>query len=171
METDFLAFIDKAKANNKPIAYYTNREDSDVFSVGEIIAYDEDYILTSEISPQGTFDGYSLQKIETIYRMDIDDSYVNQIYFQYKKDEKEQLAIDDLTSNKSLLDSIVGYLKIRSDLVSFSLNKIRETDFCGRIMECTDVFLIIQIIDENKPSGETIIKKDSIFSIFWGNCD
>ena len=103
--------------------------------------------------------------------MDIDDSYVNQIYFQYKKDEKEQLAIDDLTSNKSLLDSIVGYLKIRSDLVSFSLNKIRETDFCGRIMECTDVFLIIQIIDENKPSGETIIKKDSIFSIFWGNCD
>ena len=77
METDLLTFIDKAKANNKPIAYYTNREDSDVFSVGEVIAYDEDYMLTSEISPQGTFDGYSLQRIEAIYRMDTDDSYVN----------------------------------------------------------------------------------------------
>lgn len=171
METDLLTFIDKAKANNKPIAYYTNREDSDVFSVGEVIAYDEDYMLTSEISPQGTFDGYSLQRIEAIYRMDTDDSYVNQIYFQYKKDKKVQLAIDDIISNKSLLDAIVEYLKIHSDLVSFGLNKIRETDFCGKVTECTDEFLIIQIINENKPSGETIIKKDSVFSIWWGNLD
>lgn len=90
-----------------PVAIYTNRNNYDRFTVGNIIAVTAEYTLAKNINPHGEFDGYSLINTSTIYRLESDSKYLRKIrkLYDYKKgDDRFNISLDG-----NLLINILQY--------------------------------------------------------------
>ena len=57
-----LEILEKSKKKNKIIFIYSNKFETNKFSVGYIIEMDETYYIIARISPYGEYDGYELGK-------------------------------------------------------------------------------------------------------------
>lgn len=163
MKTMINKAIATAFEKNKFLAYYANIHDSEHFSVGKVIAYDEAFLLTAEISPEGAPEGYSLQRIDNIYRVDIDDSYTKGL-------TDIDLITDIVTDfiKDDLLNDTLEYLKRNGIVASISLNPMRETDLDTVIKAYDDTCVLGDMLDESGlADGKSIVRRENIISIFW----
>ena len=54
---------------------YANAEDTSKFMYGRIVAFDGEFFAASLVSPDGAFDGITVQDAESVIRIELDGGY------------------------------------------------------------------------------------------------
>ncbi len=146
------------------IAIYTNRSYYDKFSVGYILAVTEENILIQSLSPRGEFDGYSVIKTDSVYRLETDEMYLDKIrrLLALKGYNNEFPAID---TNGDILINIINYAIGNKQIVTICIDE-DASDIIGYIVDFTgDKVKVLQVSEYGQNNGETIFPLQEIIKI------
>lgn len=71
----FKDILEKSRNEKEILSLYTNKEDTERFSVGYILGLCEKYCIIALISPSGLYDGYRVIDINEIYKIEYGGDY------------------------------------------------------------------------------------------------
>ncbi len=124
-------------------AFYTNRDESDKFSVGYVYALETDTIIIINIGIHGEFDGFTLERIEDIFKIETDTLYLRKIKMLLDCDVQSQ----NLEITGELLEDILKYAKNNNHIVMI---RIEGTDdsIVGFVLKISDTIISVKQINE-----------------------
>jgi hypothetical protein len=149
--------------NSKVASFYLNKEDNQVHLTGFIACYNESEILIAHITQRGEYDGYILNRIDSIYRIDYDGEYEKKIESLYKL--KKQTHSEITCDEDGILFHLLAFAKENDFLISLELNNDKLT---GLVYEYNDSICLNTINDNGIKSGVTIMNIDEIVTF---SCD
>lgn len=152
--------IDEAKI----ISIYSNKENTNVFYAGRLIAFDDKYVLIQSLNPAGKDDGLLCLNKENVYRIDYDGEYEKHLK-EVSKFEKYDLSV-----NGNILLCLIQYSQEKKYMVEFEIYNNEDSYNTGYIKEINNDFVVIQVVnEEGLIDGESNILIDSI-SLLGSNC-
>lgn len=155
--------IEKCFEEHKVASFYFDKEDNCVHLTGIVHQHNEDELLIAHITPRGEYDGFILNKIGNLYRIDYEGEYENKIQRLYQL--KAQAHPTVVCNEDGILFSLLKFARENQRLVSLELN----TDKVTGIVKKYDNFVQLQVINENGiKNGRCIIAIDEIVTI---SCD
>ncbi|WP_347924809.1 hypothetical protein [Pontimicrobium sp. SW4] len=148
MENNLLKKIfSDSKKQKTFISIYSNEEDTDVFSIGIICNFDDDFVLIKKVSPEGNFDGFSILLIEDIYSIEYGDKYLKKMQLSIKEDIINiSDDIQDLLLSNFRFDDLLKLCSKKRFLVS--INSVYNRNFIGYIEDFDGENVIINNVDE-----------------------
>lgn len=156
--------IKTIKENKEIAAYYTNDSHTDKFLVGYLIEFNDDYFILAHISPQGTYDGFLLKEINSIYRVETKNLYLNKILTLAKYYNTTHEKID--FENKNLVLEFLLFAKKQNYVVSLELLNSNNLDSVGYIERLEkDYCEIKQLDDYGQLDGFSLIYYSDIVDI------
>ena len=151
-------------------AIYTNKNDYDKFSVGYILSVAEDSFLTKHLSTRGEFDGYSVRKVDDVYRVETNGLYLHKIEQLYKQ-KINQVEIPAIDTNGNLLLNAITYA-INNNFITIICIDESANDIVGYIESFDNYNIkVLQISEYGQKNGETIFSVDEIIKICINDTD
>ena len=147
----------KNKDNHRIVSVW-DEENSDRFSVGRIVASDEDYTVMETLTVDGNTNGLYMTCTESIFCIKENDRYTQSVKKLFEKRERA-FEVFDLRSGTPL-KVFLNYSKEKNRLISVKL--CNEETITGRIIEIFDDSILIKAFDENGYDGEAEISTNSI---------
>lgn len=165
--------LERIKLQNKTVSLYGNTANTSSFIFGSVISVSESQVLLYLISPSGDFDGFLLESIDNIYRVEIDDQYSEKMH-KLVKSESLFSYPDKLLSNTpaDLTMRMLQYVNQEEKVVSIELLNSGIVDVTGLVQEISKDMCQIQQIDEfGNADGITYIYLQDITQISTDSSD
>ena len=161
----FKNILNKSRNENLYLSIYTNKENTNTFSMGIACNHDDDFILLKKVSPEGNYDGFSIILLEDVYCVEFEDIYLKKVQLVIKEDIiKLQSDVQAHLSNNFRFDDAIDLFIKQQYLVSIDL--IYDRGFIGYIKEFDGENIIINNVDDNHNSeGFSIFKVSEIEKI------
>ena len=163
---DILAEIKEAK---ELCEVYTNEECTTKFSVGYVLAFDDDYVVLKMYDPNGHYDGIGCFSTDSIYEIDTDSNYLKALeklikhYVEYGECRID--AIDNI-------DKILSLIKTENRICEIGLCNSHNADVVGFIKKLSNMTIAIDRIDEHgKKSGHANVLRDAIDFLSFDSAD
>lgn len=149
--------------NRKIGSFYFNKEDNCMHLTGFVHCYNDREIIIEHITPRGEYDGFILNKMENLYRVDYEGDYEKKIHNLYKlKNQKHPIMPCDVGS---LIGSLLKFACERERVVTLEL----ENDSITGIIDEYGDYIKLQILNENgEKNGNSIIDIDEVVTF---SCD
>lgn len=142
-----IKILKESMIENKVISIYTNKRNTNLFSVGIVVKYDEDEVVLKSIDYYGEYDGYIARKIDTIFNIDIDTKYNTTLYKLYtlKKQKHSKIKF-----NESCKDSIYKELieNAMNNNLFVSIKEKNKKEYTAKIEKMEKHTLYLNIINE-----------------------
>lgn len=150
--------LNKSKEDQSFISVYSNKDNTDLFSIGIVCDFDDDFLLIKKVNPEGYFDGFSIQLMQDVFSIEIDDSYLSKMKSFVKDDimnlEKET---QKLLEGNFRFDEVTESLLDKRILVS--INSIYDIGYVGYISDFDGENILLKNIDEyNNEDGYSLFK-------------
>lgn len=160
----FLEQLEQAEESSHMISIYSDKKNTDSFSVGFISACnEEDYILKS-ISPRGGYDGYCLRKTGYIFKIEFDGPYERKIQtlVMHKRVRHEEFDF----GYEDLIKSILEFALQKQYAVAIELLDSGYFDCIGFITSIEDEYCMIFKLDKyGGQNGAAVIELSDITKI------
>lgn len=154
-----------SKSKQILLEIYRDLENTDKFSVGYIIDYNDNEVLLALIDPTGNYDGYCVYRSEDIFKVSKDTKYINMFNIIDGRIDKSNIKI----LNNNLIYTLLQYAKRNKYIVSIEIENSGYMDTIGYVTNVDNNISQIQNINEyGEPDGIDFI---SISSISCINCD
>ena len=141
---------------------YTNRENTDSFSVGYVLSIDNDYAIFQLYDPDGLFDGFRVMTIESIYTLKTNTNY---LYKLQKKMVEVELS-KDFSYNDNLLINFLNHVQQTNELCQISVCDSDYYDSVGFVKSIfEDKLFVNQINPKGKSDGEAYIMLPCVTSV------
>lgn len=149
--------------NNKVASFYFDKENNEKHLTGYICYYNESEFLVAHITPRGEYDGFILNKIDNVYRIDYDSEYEFKIQKLYKL--KEQSHPEIRFNEEEILYTLLDFAFKNNHLVTVELQNDQVT---GEVNRYDDYICLNVVNDYGKDDGISIIEIDEIITF---SCD
>lgn len=149
--------IEHCFESEKIVSLYCDAQNTESHYTGYINAYNQNEIVISHITANGSYDGYILRRIDDIYRIDYDGSYERKIDKLYRLRKQKH---DRIPSSKELFFSIVNYAKENRLILSFYFEGSYIT---GLILNYNNDSVLVNCInDDGQCNGVSSVLIDNI---------
>ena len=140
---------------------YANAEDTSKFMYGRIVAFDGEFFAASLVSPDGAFDGITVQDAESVVRIELDGGYSARM---------KQLMAGVYTED--VRGSALEAAKKAGCIVSIELLGSGVSDVIG-IVEDIDggMYRIAQVNEDGSGDGISYISLDAITELGFASAD
>ena len=148
---------------------YANAEDTSKFMYGRIVAFDGEFFAASLVSPDGAFDGITVQDAESVIRIELDGGYsarMKKLMAGVYAEEKFDISCEDVRG------SALEAAKKAGCIVSIELLGSGISDVIG-IVEDTDggMYRIAQVNEDGSDDGISYISRDAITELGFASAD
>lgn len=155
--------INVCMEKQKLASFYFNKEDNCAHLTGFIHAYNDNELLIAHITPRGEYDGFVLNKMTNLYRVDYDGNYEKKIQQLYKLKKQSHPIVQ---CNKD--EIFVSLLKFACENEYLITLELENDSVTGYVDEYED-FISLQVLDENGgKNGKCIIDIDEVVTF---SCD
>ena len=145
----------------RPVSLYTNRENTETFHYGIILAVNESEVAINQISPNGDDDGISVFSVEKVYRIEFGGQYEKKMKVLCDRKQIPERRVE--INGKSILLSVLQYAFQTKQIISLSLVDSGCEDVVGIPIGVQDGEWKIQSIDEyGFLDGISYVKEDSM---------
>ncbi len=137
-----------AKNNKDIVSIYSNYEDTEKFSVGRVLAVNDDDTVLYAYSPYGRYDGYLLKKTDSIFLIETGGSYLEKIAILSDKncdDFKKEIRKFE---SSDLVNELLNFAQENSLIVSIELLDSGITDVQGFVDKSENESVIINAVDD-----------------------
>ncbi len=151
---------EKAMNDKSLVSIYTDRNETDSFLVGFVLASSEQFILIQSVSSDGLNDGLELCETKEIYRVDINGKYESKIMKLWKNANQEVVykVPQDIT-----LASFAAYTQENNYMVSIETCNSELHDSFGLVENVAEDHIVIKGYDKyGAEDGLNYIKFDCI---------
>lgn len=165
----FFDVLQKAKEDDALVAIYTNPDNSRAFLAGWVEMISNEHVVLRHLSPHGRYDGYTLQYLERIFRVDTNGRYLERLQFLYNARRQEVHAglLKGANAENSLLVEMLAAAK-RNDLL-VALEIAADDNEVGAVKQINSDSVVIEVLDLlGTPDSETTVLLDAISEI---RCD
>lgn len=154
-------------AESRDLACIYRADDLAGFSVGWIAAADGDFTLIYSVTPEGRYDGYSIQETESIRRVDTNSRYLESIRRLLDSHLPPIMTVPD--GSGDLVRVLLDFALRNRVYVSFQLGDSGRYDVNGFLLEVQEEVCRMLLVDEyGYPDG---ISTFAIDDIVRGECD
>ena len=153
------------KLKNQMCAIYD--DDDDNFRVGEVVFYNDIDAIFKTYTTRGYEDGLYMTKIDSIYRVDYNNKYIEKIKKLFASIEQNTCCYKFDFDGLDLSHELLEYSKQESYVITIKMSN--EDVISGEVYNIDDQYVYLNVInDDGESDGESIIKKDCIERI-WCN--
>ena len=146
------------------VSLFSTSGDDNGFIVGFILGVSEESVLIKEVDQYGSFDGFTLTRLNDIYRIAYAGKYENKLMKLYSQKKDNTVFMPD--ARRSLEDSFLLFGSENHHLISVLMNTENGETVSGYIDSFTSENLILNCIDEDgQKNGKTIIDRGQIIRI------
>lgn len=139
------------------VSCYFNKDDNCVHLTGYICGFNENELLIAHITPRGEYDGFVLNNINGLYRIENNGDYENKINLLYKIKKQKHPVLN--CSKNDLVSSLLSFSCEEKLLVTLELNNDSITGYVDKY----DNYVKLRVVDEyGKNNGTCIIDIDEI---------
>ena len=136
---------------------------------GKIVAFDGEFFAASLVSPDGAFDGITVQDAESVIRTELDDGYsarMKKLMAGVYAEEKFDISCEDVRG------SALEAAKKAGCIVSIELLGSGVSDVIG-IVEDSDggMYRIAQVNEDGSDDGISYISLDAITELGFASAD
>lgn len=152
---------------------YTDVENTDKFTVGYIVAIDEQFIVVEEIDAYGNNDGWTCFYLDDVIRYQAKSRYLDDLSKLCKYNGTGRKSID-LKQNRNLLFSILYNIAQAERICIIELCDSNLQDVVGRVkrIDGEKEEITVELVNSyGDIDGETIIDVAKISHISYDNCD
>lgn len=142
------------------VCLYKDRAHTEKFFVGYIIGYDDTYLLFECLDEDGTIDGVSVIRVEDIYLIETNNSYIDEIE---KKGPKK--IIIDVDNNNNIFQQYLEYVIKERKIVDIETNSSEKVDLHGVIIDIIDGWVKLEAYDEDAKDGVSFCRLENISMI------
>lgn len=145
-------------------SFYTDKDNTDKFKFGSVIAVNEWEIAIEEITPDGDYDGITVMSTDRVIRVERGGLYAEKMHKLCC--EKTPPDIDYHIDNDNIMLSLLHWALIAKKIISIELINSGYNDIIGYIDDIQDGQCIIKQIDEyGFDDGISYVMLDSITQI------
>ena len=159
-----LQLLNQLSGQKQYACFYTNKEKTSSFIFGRVLGVNDKHIAVYMLSPDGEYDGLLIKRTSSIYRVDWDDQYTQEMTEKIKPDQlpSRELELRDDAFMKSLL----SFAKSSNEIVSIELLDSGYDDIVGFVEEVRDETCVVQQVNrDGKPDGYSLLYMDDISQI------
>lgn len=165
----FFETLQKAAAEDTLLALYTSPDNPRAFLAGWVEALTSEHVVIRHISPHGRYDGYALEYLERIFRVDTNGRYLERLQFLFnaRKQEPHGPLLKDVSLESNLIVEMLQAAKKQELLVS--LEVAADDNEVGSVKALTADSVVIEVLDLlGTPDSETTVLLEAISEI---RCD
>ncbi len=154
-----LNLLKECKNHNKVASLYFNKEDNCSHLTGFVYAFNDTELLVAHINARGEYDGFVLNGVNNLYRVDCGHDYENKISALYtlKKQKHPMITINE----ENILFSLLDFAFVNKLLVTLELDNNTVTGY----VVSYDGFITLNIVDPyGKNNGKCIIDIDEVIT-------
>lgn len=137
-------------ADQKIASFYFNKEDNCVHLTGFIHSYNDNDLLIAHITPRGEYDGFVLNKIENLYRVDYEGDYEKKIQRLYQLKNQTHPII---SCEEEMKVALLQFAQEKGYLVTLELENDAVTGFVAEY----GAYVSLRLMDENGENNGTCI--------------
>lgn len=148
------------KEQNEIVNIYIDQMDTGRFMAGFLYAVDDDYFVLKSISPEGLQDGFILGEWNTIFKIEIGDSYTKQLKFL---SEYHHVCHENIVLQGNLKFALLQYAQVKHKVVTIEFlhgGKENAVGFIERIDGNNCYFH--SITEHGEEADELVIHIESI---------
>ncbi|MCM1365313.1 MAG: hypothetical protein NC122_00190 [Faecalibacterium sp.] len=155
--------IERCFKDRKIVSFYFNKEDNCTHLTGFIYAYNENELLVAHITPRGEYDGFILNQMSNLYKIEYDGDYEKKILNLYCLKRQSHPCIE--IRGDSILFSLLDFTKDNNHLISVDLNTDKITGF----VKSYDDFITLNMVDDyGRNNGVAVVSIDEVITF---SCD
>lgn len=160
--------IRAGQGDGRPVAVYTDCEDTGRFSCGYISAVTQDELLLSAVSPAGRYDGFLIVRTEDVFALERDSRYTDKIDRLYRARGQRHPAVE-VGRGESLTAAVLRHAQREHMVVTIELWDSGLDDVQGFVGTVGDKTVTIRQLDDGgKSGGEIEILPEAITALM---CD
>ena len=148
---------------------YANSADTSKFMYGRIVAFDGEFFAASLVSPDGAFDGITVQDADSVIRIELDGSYserMKKLMAEVYTEEKFDISCDDVRG------STLEAAKKAGCIVSIELHGSGVSDVIGTVEDADGgMYRIAQVNEDGSDDGISYISHDAITELGFASAD
>ncbi len=149
--------------NKRIISIYSDKDNTDLHLTGYVVSINDKEILISHITSYGEYDGFILQHLDNIYRVDYDGEYEKKIEKLYKL-KKQYSKVPDLDIyGKSLFCNLIDFAKHNNKIITL---EFQDNILSGFVCDNNIGIISIDIVNEfGKKEGKAVISINEILTV------
>lgn len=164
-------YVSKYCKNKELCEIYSDISNNDKFMVGYIIAYDEQFLIITQIDQYGKYDGFACILMRDVIRIQVKTSYLARILklIQYQNTNLKTMSFENC-----ILDNIIEFVKKNSRVCLIELCNSAVVDIIGYIKEYNpkeNKAIVLLIDDDGKIDGESEIDCGYLSSLIYDSKD
>lgn len=145
---------------NEIVCLYKDKNNTEKFFLGYIIAFNEAFLLFENIDEEGFVDGISVVRIEDIYLIETNNKYISNIM---KKNPKK---IDyRFEKSNDILCDFLRYIIDEKKIVDIETNGSESVDLHGIVVDIIDDWIELEVYENNDMDGKSYCRLDTITMI------
>lgn len=143
---DIKRIIENNDLVNRVVSVFIDLDDKEKHETGFIIGYDDQYALIAHINPRGEYDGFVVNYLNDIYRIDFNGLYELKISNLYRINNQNHPTIEFDSKSDSILKKMIDYSIKHRTIVTIQMDDVFITGFVTSIFKET---VLIDVIDDN----------------------
>jgi hypothetical protein len=158
--------LEEFKKQKKILSIYADINNTNKFAAGCIAGVDKNYFILSSVTPAGTYDGFLLKRIDSVYKISTDGLYNNKLL---KLIDFNNIKLNITFESDNLVKELLEFAQKQCMITSIELVDSGYDDCVGLIESIENEFCTIQEINEYGDLDEqSIIKISDITKL---SCD
>lgn len=159
-----LQLLNQLLAQKQYACFYTNKEKTSSFIFGRVLGVNDKHIAIYMLSPEGQYDGLLIKRTSSIYRVDWDDQYTQEMIEKIKPDQLPSRELE--LRDDALMKSLLSFAKNSKEIVSIELLDSGYDDIVGFVEQASDETCVVQQINrDGKADGYSLLFMDDISQI------
>lgn len=155
--------IEQCLKECKIASYYFDKEDNCKHLTGFVHYFNEQELLIAHITPRGEYDGFVLNRMDGLYRVDYDGLYEKKIQHLYELKNQTHPVVP--CDEEGIVIPLLKFAFENEYLITFEM----ENDAITGSVDWFGDYVKLQVIDENGiENGKCIIDIDEVVTI---SCD
>jgi len=165
------ALIEQLLGKNDAVAVYSDRANPSRFAVGLVVHADEHDMVMRHIGTTGAYDGYSVRRIEDVFRIDVMTPYEKTLLAMYEAREQQRVgcALEGLLAEGAdLVNQAIHIACDRNLVVEVTMESSRDQEsVVGFVLGSEgNVVEIGRLSNRGERTGTTHILGDDIIELF-----
>lgn len=163
----YLELMENAMNAGALVEVYMDREDTQRFCVGYVLAMDDEYFAMKCVDKYGDYDGYFVKKMDLVYMVCEGTRYLENIERLYVPQETQFKPEVDADLRVQMLE----FAEKQGCVVDIELLESGEYDMTG-FVEIAEEGVVVHGVDKNGyPDGRIAFSLDDITEICCDDCD
>jgi len=166
MEDFILELLRNAKSNTQILSIYTVPKEPSRFWAGYVLKIDESFVLIAHITPYGKYDGYIVQPIDSIWKVEEQSQYNMMLEKLYCLQNQKHEAI---FKEDGIVKTILRYAIDNHLVITLSTTEDYEEDVVGYVKDFNECYAkILSLNQYGQADGIIVVALEKILLI---SCD